>query len=544
MYLEHFGLSTRPFRITPNTEFFYPGCRRGEILDALLYAVTSGEGIVKVVGEVGSGKTMLCRVLMERLPPQAHTILLANPALSRDEMIYAIADELEINPQSERLSLVLLGLQERLIALYGDSQRVDSIHVLNPSLGRDEMLHTIAEELGIELPPDERAGNIIRLLRERLIAAYAGGRQVVLFIDEAQAVPLDTLEEVRLLSNLETDTHKLLQIVLLGQPELDQNLALPRTRQIRERITHSFNLPPMTRDVVREYVLFRMRTAGYRGPDPFSDEAIKMISTASRGVTRLINILADKALLAAFAADTHSVGKAHVGAAIRDSDPADVQAPTRGAWLRVAGAMTALIAAAAIGALMTHLMVQNGAPMPEVQAAAQAEPKPKPRPDPEPVALVAATEAEIRQDAAVDAAKPETAPGPVVAAQALVKIDAVPMKVTAGGYLERRLAATAQWLGDTSESHWTIQLGLAESADLAERFLVGAQGNLALERLYTYRVVAVSGERYAIAYGGFSDRESALAALAALPDRYRAWGAYPRTVRAIRSAVAEPVATR
>lgn len=478
MYLEHFGLSTRPFRITPNTEFFYPGCRRGEILDALLYAVSSGEGIVKVVGEVGSGKTMLCRVLETRLP-----------------------------------------------------ENVDSIHVLNPGLGRDEMLHTIAEELGMAVPAEERAGNIIRLLRERLIAAYAAGRQVVLFIDEAQAVPLDTLEEVRLLSNLETDTHKLLQIVLLGQPELDHNLALPRTRQIRERITHSFNLPPMTRDVVREYVMFRMRTAGYRGPDPFSDGAIKMMATASRGVTRLINILADKSLLAAFAADTHGVGKAHVRAAIRDSDPADVaSAPRHRAWARVVGGVAALVAAAAMGALLTHLMVKNGVPVPGVQVASVAPA----RPEAEPVALVAATEAEIRQDAAVDAARPQAQGGPDAAAQ---------VRVSAGGFLERRLTQTTQWLVATPEHHWTIQLGLAESVDLAERFIAGAQADLALERLYAYRASA-NGERYAIAYGGFADRESAASALAALPDRYRAWGAYLRTIRAIRGTMAESVAIR
>lgn len=504
MYLEHFGLSTRPFRITPNTEFFYPGCRRGEILDALLYAVSSGEGIVKVVGEVGSGKTMLCRVLETRLP-----------------------------------------------------ENVDSIHVLNPSLGRDEMLHTIAEELGMNVPADERAGNIIRLLRERLIAAYAAGRQVVLFIDEAQAVPLDTLEEVRLLSNLETDTHKLLQIVLLGQPELDQNLALPRTRQIRERITHSFNLPPMTRDVVREYVMFRMRTAGYRGPDPFSDEAIRMISTASRGVTRLINILADKSLLAAFAADTHSVGKAHVSAAIRDSDPADVAtAPGRGSWGRVVGGIAALVAAAAIGALVTHFVLGNGASMPAVQAAAREAPT---RPEAEPVGLVAATEAEKRMDVAVDGLGTEAergadvtpaqalttaaAPAATVPATTPAPSSAVAARVPATGLLERRLAATAQWLGATPESHWTIQLGLAESVDLAERFIAGAQADLVLERVYAYRV-AVSGERYAIAYGGFADRESAAAVLSALPERYRTWGAYPRTLRAIRGAMAEPVASR
>jgi type II secretory pathway predicted ATPase ExeA len=469
MYVEHFGLCVRPFGITPNAEFFYPGCRRGEILDALLYAVGSGEGIVKVVGEVGSGKTMLCRVLDTRLPGH-----------------------------------------------------VDSIHVLNPSLGRDEMLHTIAEELGIEVQPDERAGNILRLLRERLIAAYTAGRQVVLFIDEAQAVPLDTLEEVRLLSNLETDTHKLLQIVLFGQPELDQNLALPRMRQIRERITHSFNLPPMTREVVGEYVMFRMRTAGYRGPDPFSREAIRMIAVASRGVTRLINILADKSLLAAFAADIHRVGKAHVHVAIRDSSLADMSsAPWHGAGWWAVGASAVLIAMAA---LLMHAAVEDGASMQILQGVAAAVPD---RFEVEAGARVGATGAGFRPDSAEDAVRVEAQRGPE--------------PLPSGGLLERRLAQTARWLAATPEHHWTIQLGLAENTGLAERFIVSAQADLTLGQLHVYRANTIGG-RYAIAYGGFADRSSAASALAALPDRYRAWGAYLRTVRAIHRTMAESVA--
>lgn len=478
MYLEYFGLNTRPFRITPDTEFFYPGCRRGEILDALLYAVSSGEGIVKVVGEVGSGKTMLCRVLETRLPDD-----------------------------------------------------VDSMHVLNPNLGRDEMLHTIAEELDIQVPANERAGNIIRLLRERLIGAHAAGRQVVLFIDEAQAMPLDTLEEVRLLSNLETDTHKLLQIVLLGQPELDRNLALPRTRQIRERITHSFNLPPMTREVVREYVMFRMRAAGYRGPDPFSEEAIKLIATASRGITRLINILADKALLAAFAADVHCVGKTHVSAAIRDTDPEHVQ-DVRSGWSsgRGASVVAALIAATALGVLMTHIVMKNdnGALVPQARAAAGKS---------GPVELLAATEAEPRRDVIVDGVAPESESRPPLASDPGIAPQA---KTPPGAYLARRLDATARWLAVTPQNHWTIQLGLADSAGLAERFIVSVQGALSQERLYAYHVAASSGERYAIAYGDYMDRPSATSALATLPARYRAWGAYPRSVRAIRNGMTGP----
>src|SRR6266571_4451823 len=177
MYLDHFGLKEAPFRITPHTDFFFQGANRGATLEALLYAITHDEGIVKVSGEVGSGKTMLCRVLMERLPPAVETIYLGSPSLSRDEILFAISDELKLDMQDKRTTRVLRGLQEHLIRLFGE------------------------------------------------------GRRVVVLIDEAHAMPKETLEEIRLLSNLESNRHKLLQIVLFGQPELDQHLGTPEMRQ-------------------------------------------------------------------------------------------------------------------------------------------------------------------------------------------------------------------------------------------------------------------------------------------------------------------------
>ena len=188
MYLEHFGLREAPFRITPHTEFFFAGANRGATLEALVYAITAGEGLVKVTGEVGTGKTMLCRVLMERLPETVETIYLAVPSLTRDEMLIAIASELGIDTEGANTTQLLRALQQHLIALHAD------------------------------------------------------GRQVVALIDEAHAMPLATLEEIRLLSNLETGKEKLLQIVLFGQPELDEHLNLPNMRQLKERITHAFGL--------------------------------------------------------------------------------------------------------------------------------------------------------------------------------------------------------------------------------------------------------------------------------------------------------------
>ena len=259
MYLDHFGLKEAPFRITPHTDFFFQGANRGATLEALLYAITHDEGIVKVSGEVGSGKTMLCRVLMERLPPAVETIYLGSPSLSRDEILFAISDELKLDMQDKRTTRVLRGLQEHLIRLFGE------------------------------------------------------GRRVVVLIDEAHAMPKETLEEIRLLSNLESNRHKLLQIVLFGQPELDQHLSTQAMRQLKERITHSFLLEPLVRSDIENYIDFRMRAAGYRGPKVFNRGAIKLIARASQGLTRRVNILADKALLAAFADGTHRSEERRVG---------------------------------------------------------------------------------------------------------------------------------------------------------------------------------------------------------------------------------------
>ncbi|MGZ3181658.1 MAG: ExeA family protein [Telluria sp.] len=265
MYQHHFGLREAPFGITPDPAFFYAGNTRGDLLDALQYAVESGEGIVKVTGEVGTGKTMLCRMLEAALAPHIDVIYLANPTLHPREVAYALAGELELDV---------------------DGLRIDEV---------------------------------LRRLQGELIARHARGRQVVLLVEEAQAMPLDTLEELRLLSNLETTRHKLLQMVLFGQPELDAHLDLPQLRQLKERITHSFVVPPMPPAVVPEFLAFRLRAAGYRGPAVFSARAARRIARTSRGIVRRINILADKALMAAYADDARCVEARHARLAIRDS---------------------------------------------------------------------------------------------------------------------------------------------------------------------------------------------------------------------------------
>src|SRR6185503_797291 len=264
------------------------------------------------------GKTTLCRVLMERLPQEVETVFLANPSYSRSEILHAIAEELGLPASADQAASVLRGLQAKLIEL------------------------------------------------------YAGGRRVVLMIDEAHAMPEDTLEQVRLLSNLESSRHKLLQIVLFGQPELDSALDKPTMRQLKDRITHSFRTRPLTADEAGSYIAFRMRAAGYKGRDVFTPGAISAIARASSGLTRRINVLCDKSLLAAFAGNTRAVGPREVRAAVVDSEFAPV--PGRGSRhtrILAAGALLALGAIAGAGAFY-WLAPGKGVPRASVPVAPPA----------------------------------------------------------------------------------------------------------------------------------------------------------------------------
>ena len=291
MYTTYFGFDKAPFRITPDPEFFFSGGNRGAVLEALLYAVSRGEGIVKVVGEVGSGKTMLCRMLERELPSDCDIVYLANPRLSPDEILHAIAVELELD-------------------VARDAAKLD----------------------------------VMRVLHGYLLEKHARNRRVVMFIEEAQGMALDTLEEIRMLSNLETTQDKLLQIVLFGQPELNDKLAAHEIRQLRERITYSFDLMPLNRTEIRDYLNTRIRTSGFRGNDLFSAAAIRALERHSCGLLRRINILADKALLAAFARGERRIRALHVRMAARDSEFASRRQPLWSARV-LTGVLLALLLA-------------------------------------------------------------------------------------------------------------------------------------------------------------------------------------------------------
>lgn len=293
MYEEYFGLKQSPFKITPDTSLFYPGGNRGAILKALVYAVMHGEGIIKVVGEVGSGKTMLSWMLESEL-----------------------------------------------------QGKVDIVYLANPSLSPENILHAIAFELDLPIQADSSRFKVMNQLQHYLLERHAAGHQVVIFVEEAQGMPLATLEEMRLLSNLETQQYKLLQIVLFGQPELDRMIARPEIRQLKERITYSFFLTPFKFNDVKDYLNSRLRACGHHSGEVFTKAAIKAISRYSKGLIRRINILADKSMLAAYASNQHQVSARHVKQAAIDSE---FIAPEQSLPLKPVLALCLLMAVVVVG---------------------------------------------------------------------------------------------------------------------------------------------------------------------------------------------------
>ena len=270
MYLEHFGLHKPPYRITPDTQAFFEGSDRGPSLAALGYAISQGEGITKVVGEVGTGKTMLCRMLP----------------------IYL-------------------------------SENIDWVYLAHPNLSPEHTLYNIGLELGLPLTPTHDKLSVMRRLHAILLQRHRQGRQVVVLVEEAQNMPLESLEEIRLLSNLETTSHKLLQIVLFGQPELDEKLADNHIRQMRERITYNLYLKPLDTKEIKSYLNFRLHAAGYRGPELFKLSHAKKIAKYSRGLIRRVNIIADKTLLMAYSHNRHELKSHDIRRAAEDSQYRD-----------------------------------------------------------------------------------------------------------------------------------------------------------------------------------------------------------------------------
>lgn len=270
LYIKHFGLREAPFGITPDTEFIYATRSHQEGLNTLLIALKSGEGFIKITGEVGTGKTLLCRRLLRTL----------------------------------------------------EAENCVTAYLPNPGLSPETLLRSVADEVGLVLADGADPYLLLKGLNESLLKFAAEGKTVVVLLDEAQAIPIESLETLRLLSNLETEKRKLLQIVLFGQPELDSHLANPAIRQLRQRIAFSFRLSGMPRDELHDYLTHRLRTAGLVAGQLFADDAVRALFTASGGTPRLINILANKCLLSVFGEGGQMVRAKHVRVAARDTEGA------------------------------------------------------------------------------------------------------------------------------------------------------------------------------------------------------------------------------
>ncbi|MDP1525378.1 MAG: AAA family ATPase [Rhodocyclaceae bacterium] len=268
MYLAHFGLTQLPFGITPDTEFIYPSRSHLEGINLLHFTLASGEGFVKVVGEIGTGKTLLCRNFLAELGPEWKAAYLPNPQMEPRAFLREVADD------------------------------------LGTADGAPEAAH------------------VVKRLNTRLLELARTGKKVVLCIDEAQTMPRLTLESLRLLSNLETEKRKLLHIVLFGQPELDEMLAVHSARQLRQRIAFHHQLKHLDSDEVNNYVEQRLRIAGHSGDPIFEPVAVKLLTKAAGGTPRLINILSHKAMLLAFGEGQLHILPHHIKSAAQDTEGA------------------------------------------------------------------------------------------------------------------------------------------------------------------------------------------------------------------------------
>ena len=303
MYAPFFGLQHPPFSIAPDPRYLFMSERHREALAHLLYGLDAGGGFVLLTGEVGAGKTTVCRCFLEQIPEHCNVAYIFNPKLTVGELLRSICDEFGVP------------------------------HKPN-------------------VPGVETVKDYIDPLNASLLAAHAAGRNTVLIIDEAQNLEADVLEQLRLLTNLETNERKLLQIILIGQPELRTMVARPSLEQLAQRVIARFHLDALSPQETQQYIAHRLAVAGLRGPVPFSRRALRRVHVLSRGIPRRINLLCDRALLGAYAAGQHAVSKAIIERAAREvfgtQPPTRAASGTRSPLPRWAVAGMGLVAGAAM----------------------------------------------------------------------------------------------------------------------------------------------------------------------------------------------------
>ncbi len=313
MYLAHFGLRESPFSLTPDTSFFFACTNYQEGLNTLLVAARTGEGFIKIVGEVGNGKTLLCRKFIATL-------------------------------NSDRDTTTAIGTQDGGVS-GRHAARFITAYIPNPYLEPRSLLLALADEFRIEIDSAFDQHQLLKELTRTLLNFARDGKRVLVCLDEAQAMPLESLEMLRLLTNLETEKRKLMQVVLFGQPELDERLKQNSVRQLRQRITFHYNLQGLHRDEMDRYLRHRLAVAGFKGETLFGRGAVSVMHRVTRGTPRLANIIAHKALLLAYAEGRQQVLVRHVRKAAADTPESRRDWMVWLRWGGTAVAASALVAA-------------------------------------------------------------------------------------------------------------------------------------------------------------------------------------------------------